>query len=480
MLKKLDKLILKEFLGPFFMTYFIVLFILLLQSMLHKFKHFIGKDLGFDVFAELFFHFATSLTQLALPLSVLLASLMTFGSLGEHSELTAIKASGVSLTRILRPVAVLVLFITIGAVFFNDRIFPQANLKAYSLLWDIREKKATLDLKDGVFYNGLPGYSIKTERKIKSKVEGIPDTLLNMMIYNHTNNKGNVELILAKRGVMDRFYYNDEEFLRLRLEEGNWFIQEDNPSENAKISFQRNAFDTSTIIFSMESFGMKKTRTELFEHHNMMKTIEQLDNEQDSVGKTFSIFQQDYHRSIYANYPFALDSSALKDDALADSLIEVVRAKKTEYTDYDYALNKATAMKYVLQANLATERMKREQYLAAILDYHKRYTISVAVLMMFLIGAPLGAIIKKGGLGVPVLISIIFFVIFYVTQMIGEKYAKENIVHPIVGCWTSIWLLLAFGLYFLKQAYQDARLFDMDYYAVLWEKTKIILKKRTT
>ncbi len=180
-MKKLDKLILKAFFGPFILTFAVVEFILLTQYMLKYLDELVGKNLGGEVFGELLFYFSINMAPVALPLAVLLSSLMTFGTLGEHNELTAIKTSGITLTRILRPVFIAVSFITVGAFFFNNNVVPKANLKAYSLLWDIRQKKPAMNFKEGAFYNGIPGYSIKVNKKMNDG-----QTLGDVMIYDHS------------------------------------------------------------------------------------------------------------------------------------------------------------------------------------------------------------------------------------------------------------------------------------------------------
>ncbi|MGV3540823.1 MAG: LptF/LptG family permease, partial [Rufibacter sp.] len=218
-MKKLDKLILKSFVGPFVLTFAVVEFILLLQVILKYLDDLVGKDLGVNVIAELLFYFSLNLAPMAFPLAILLSSLMTFGNLGEHHELTAIKTSGISLVRTLRPVFALSIILTIAAFFFHNTIVPKANLRAYSLMWDIRQKKPALDLKPGSFYNGLPNRSIRVGKKF-------PDgqTLKDIMIYDHSNGAGNAVVVLADSGKMYT-QYNDQ-YLVLELFNGKTFAEE--------------------------------------------------------------------------------------------------------------------------------------------------------------------------------------------------------------------------------------------------------------
>ncbi len=209
-MKKLNKLIIKSVVGPFFLTFIIVVFILLTQYMLKYFDDFVGKDLGMNVFAELIFYFSINMTPVALPLAVLLSSLMTFGNLGEHFELTAIKGAGISLTRTLRPLFFFVLIISFIAFLSNNYVVPQANLKAYSLLYDIKQKKPALDIQEGVFYGGIPKFRIKVNKKHEDG-----ETIEDVIIYDHTQGQGNKDIIIANSGRM--YTFNQDRFLRLEL-----------------------------------------------------------------------------------------------------------------------------------------------------------------------------------------------------------------------------------------------------------------------
>ncbi|MGB0525202.1 MAG: LptF/LptG family permease [Flammeovirgaceae bacterium] len=642
MLKTIDKFIIKRFFGPFFLTFCIVLFIFLTHTFIRQFKHFVGKDLGWDVLGEMFMYFGLVLTPVSLPLAVLLASLMSFGSLGQHSELTAIKGAGISLTRILIPVGIFVFLITIGAFLFNDTISPIANLKAYSMLYDIKQKKPTLQFNEGEFYDGLPGYSIKVEEKRgKNK-----DELYGMMIYNHTAKKGNTDLIIAEHGRM--YSYGNDNYLVLELLNGSRYTElSAERNRRHESEYVRNDFDSSRIVFSMESFGLKKTKEELFKNHNMMKTSRQLASERDSLwhmgAKLYNEFPgrvQGYHQYQYyqdnerrkakqreetknrvqqgqsqpafetnrKNVPaterpkkekiavdkktvslsnprknsiidellvrkknrntakkkeaenealqgkLALARTKLKnrnqprekiDPKTGQSVSEVKKAQMQKELDavnetqqaknrngsetgknaiiYKDNSKKAKSVREMRrEQEVRPEQMKRvkEEKVTAVakeeqlekaelweakpdkrilnmawskangikgtvldtkkrlernerrladykIDLYMKWSQSVAVFIMFLIGAPLGAIIKKGGLGVPVLISIIFFVIFYISTIMGKKLAEEMVVSPLVGVWSGNLILFLIGLFCLRQAYHDVRLFDLDYYKVM-------------
>jgi lipopolysaccharide export system permease protein len=515
MLKKLDKLILKEFLGPFFLTFSVVLFIFLTQFMIKNFKHFVGKGLGLDVYGELFFYFSLVLTPVALPLAVLLASLMTFGSLGEHSELTAIKSSGISLLRILRPISILIFFVTIGAFYFNDQIAPKANLKAYSLLYDIKQKKPSLAFKDEVFYNDLPGYRIKINKKHEDGV-----TLEGVMIYNHTDRRGNIQVIMAKTGNMD----NKGDLLVMNLFDGKIYSEESAKKRNpTQTEFFRQEFDSASFIFSLESFGLKETKEEFFKGHNLMKTTRELLTERDSSTLEYDTYIGNLKRSVYTYYlymqlkepdkmplpdksvpedyqpsrkreikeeasthassPFQLAALAAQPAELSkDEVMDLIN-KEPNQGVYDASFNRAISIYNMIIPNVEREKNQKRIINNYYIDIYRNFTKSFSVFVMFLIGAPLGAIIKKGGLGVPVIVSIVFFIIYYIATILGEKYAREMVISPFVGCWAANFILLCFGLVFLRQARNDARLFDVDYYIIvtgkLVNKLKALLQKQT-
>ena len=279
MLKKLDKLILKAFAGPFLLTFAVVQFILLTHTLLKYLDDIIGKDLGTGVLLQLLFYFSVLIVPVSLPLAVLLSSLMTYGNLGEHHELTAIKASGIALTRILRPVLLLTVGLAVGAFWFNETLVPKANLKAYSLLWDVRQQKLALDIREGVFYNGIPGYTIKVDRK--SGENG--DRLHGVMIYDHTQKSGNAKVMLADSGRM--FTRFNGGYLGLELFHGHNYVEQPDARDRAGASFIRQGFDHNMVTFSLASFDLNRTKEELFQTNRMMLNISQLHHSTDSVQK---------------------------------------------------------------------------------------------------------------------------------------------------------------------------------------------------
>jgi lipopolysaccharide export system permease protein len=465
-MKKLDKLILKSFFGPFLLTFAVVVFILLMQMMLKYLDDIVGKGLGLEVIAELLFYFSLNLTPVALPLAILLSSLMTFGTLGEHHELTAIKTSGISLLRILRPVFIFSLFITVVAFFFNNKIVPKANLQGYSLMWDIRQKKPTLDLKEGTFYNGLPGHSIKVSKKFSDD-----QTLKGIMIYDHTSGRGNTAVILADSGKM--YTAMNEQYLVLELFNGKTFV-EDISNNQSNDGFGRQSFRQNTLMLNLSSFSMDRTNVELFAENKMMKNITQLKVITDSLQRQHSRELNYVPASIKPFYNhFRTELKEMPEEVKRKprydslSLAEADARSINQATDYARNIKSFTASSS--ERLMVTIREARNFEI----EIYKKYTQSFACLVMFLIGAPLGAIIKKGGLGMPVIISIIFFIILYILSILGEKWGREGLVPVAVGMWAANAILLPVGLFFLYQARNDSSLLEGDF----WRKLVVKLKR---
>ncbi|WP_201984856.1 LptF/LptG family permease [Hymenobacter rubidus] len=460
MLKKLDKLILKAFAGPFLLTFAVVQFILLTHTLLKYLDDIIGKDLGADVLLKLLFYFSVLIVPVSLPLAVLLSSLMTYGNLGEHHELTAIKASGIALTRILRPVLLLTAALAIGAFWFNETIVPKANLNAYSLLWDVRQQKLALDIREGVFYSGIPGYTIKVDKKTGKN----GDRLHGVMIYDHTQKSGNATVMLADSGRM--FTRNGGGYLCLELFHGHNYVEQPDAQDRAGASFIRQGFDHNIITFSLASFDLGHTKKELFSTNRMMLNIPQLHHSTDSVQKKLHTEQLMLPRQMNSYYTFVrFDSTNRAANHKAEALqVAASRLAPPSATIIQQAISRASNLRSF--ANSTTERLTDLAKNSALfrIEIYRKYSQSVAVLLMFLIGAPLGSIIKKGGLGVPILISILFFIVYYVLSIMGEKYGREFVMPVGIGMWMSNLVLLPAGLFFLYQAYNDSGLLELDFW----------------
>ena len=491
-MRKIDSLIIKSFIGPFLITFFVVVFILLLQFMLKYFDDILGKDLSIDVLLEFLFYFAVRITPDALPLAILLSSIMTFGNLGENNELVAIKSSGVSLIRTLFPLFIISVLITFFAFFSNNNFVPKANLKALSLLYDIKRKKPSMDLKEGQFYSGIPGYTIKVQKKIDDKL------LQGVIIYDHVTYPGNNRVILSDSSYMYSVLNN--RYLIFELFDGHSFTEV--PSAKSQVKkinqFYRNEFSSMKIVFDMSSFDLERTKEELFAGDYRMKNINQLSNSIDSLGynksmqkyimlKTSNSFYRyhmknkfvfpsgvDFIRSelkeeslVYDYYSFVDTTNYFSDSFFLDNKIKLdinnidkIRTNKV----YTMALNNARNIKTNLSINSAKIKSHNYEINKNKIELFKKYAQAFACISMFLIGAPLGSLIKKGGIGIPVIISIAFYIIYYVLNILGLKWAREGIITPELAAWQANLILLPIGLFLLYHSRKDSKIFEFDYY----------------
>lgn len=479
-MKKLDKLILKSFTGPFLLTFVVVVFILLTQTLIKYFDEFVGKGLDFSVFAQLIFYFSINTTPVALPLAVLLSSLITFGNLGQHYELTAIKSAGISLVRVLFPIFVFTIALTFIAFWFNNTFVPKANLKAYSLLWDIRQKKPTFDIKEGVFYNGLTSYSIKANKKLADE-----RTLIDLMIYDHTEGNGNTRVILADTGKM--YTINQERYLVFELFNGESYTEltQEGRRRN-EAGFQRDKFEHSKMVFSLASFDMNRTKEELFAGNRLMKNVSQLQVASDSMRQEVQQLMKNTEQSASQYYFYRNRNNSATSDSIVrsisgswtDSLQAIPPSEYNKKEILSKAANQARNLKSFFQNTVQQKENTLKESRSFDVEKHGKFAQSIACLMMFLIGAPLGAIIKKGGLGVPVLVSITFFIFFYVLSLLGQKWAKEGMIWIPYGVYGANFILFWIGLFFLKQARNDSRLFDADIYKIAFNRLKDNWKNR--
>lgn len=466
MIKKLDKLIIRAFLGPFLATFSVLVFIFLMQFIMKYLDQLFGKNLGIGIYAELFLYFAGFMVPQAMPLAILLACLITYGSLGEYNELAAIKSAGISLIRVLAPIGVVVMLASVGLYFYNDLILPKANLKAFSLLYDIKSKKVALDIKPKVFYYDLPGYTVKVNSKDPNDEQG----LIGVMIYDHSDGQGNNNIIMAERGRM--YTILQDKYLVLELFNGKNYseVSSNTPSQE----FVLNEFKRSKLVFNLSSFDLSRTNVDLFRSNKMMRNFKELIIDVDSLTKEHDKTEDSYKKSLdyYFTYYVRADSGKKAKTIKLDYNSYLAKAKISEaekITILSSATNQARNVKSFLQGqddHLRQLTKDRKQYET---EAYKRFTSPFACFILFLIGAPLGAIIRKGGLGIPVLVGIIFFIIFYLLLSNGEKAAKESQVLVSVGMLAGEAVLLCIGLFFLNQAWNDASIFDLDFYSTLFK-----------
>lgn len=458
-MKKIDRLILSSFLATLALTFLVVTFILLNRQMLVYYDDLIGKGLGWEVVGKFIGYLALFIVPQALPLSILLASLITFGNLGEHFELAAIKCAGISLTRIIQPVFIFVAGLAAVALYFNNKVVPRAALEAFSLMYDIRQTKPAMDIREGIFYNGLPDISIKVNKKF----ENDPSALKDVLLYDHHGE--NKEVYAADSGRM--FTILDDRYLKFELFNGYQYKEEWRKSKIENDDMTRTKFSKIEMVVDLSSFDMSKTDPKSFAHHRYMKDLDQLKRAIDSLTQTSREVRIDHLRQLSTFYRTPGSHTVNIDTLLATLADTRVIAEAT---------NKARMIKSLLEGQNDSQREISSQVIGFQVQWNRIISYAVACVTMLLIGAPLGAIVKKGGIGVPFLIAIIFFIVFFIFDMQGEKLANRDLIDPYIAMWSGNAFLFLLGMYFLYQARVDGRLFDSDHYMILLDRLKARLR----
>jgi lipopolysaccharide export system permease protein len=458
LLKTLHRFIFKSYLPPFALTFVISVFILFMQFLWKWIDELVGKGLEWNVITELFAFAALQMIPLALPMAVLLSSLMTFGNLAEHYELAALKASGLSLVKIMRPIFFFTVFITAGAFMFSNYVLPYINLKAMSTLYDIHQQKPALNIKEGVFYNPVEGYSIRI-----SKIEDDGQLLKNIMIYDHSEQAGNVQLTVAEYGKMSTTA--DNSFLVLELKNGETYKEVwDEKDASFRRPFVRIKFKEQVARIDLSGLKMVRTNPELFKENDKMLTGGQLlsyiDTMKQAVVEDKSVFYGALSNAYLTKTKMYWKSmDTVKPQAKTENfMLELNAAEKTRA--FELALNNARNCKAAVESKLNEIDSEEKSIIRFKIEYWRKWSLSFACMIMFFIGAPLGALIRKGGLGLPVVISILCFLIFWVMSIVGEKLAKEGTVPAEIGMWFGCLTFLPLCIWLTKKATADSGMFD--------------------
>lgn len=475
---------LQTFLPLFIMTFGICLFIVLMQFLWRYIDDMVGKGLGIPVLGEMFFYAALFLLPMALPLAILLASLMTFGNLGERLELLAMKSAGVSLIHIMRPLMITIGIISIGAFFFQNNAMPVVQVKLYSLLYSMRQKSPELDIPEGVFYGEITGYNVYVKQK-----DNKTGLLKDVMIYDYSDGFNNARVIKADSGRLKTSA--DKLFLVLSLFNGESFenLKNQTGSAGAKVAvpYRRETFGTKEILIEFDA-NFTRTDESFMQNQYMGKKLNDLQTSIDSMTVRLdsikalnakSVYEMSYRRTFSkpkreegnqagSSQVNNTDSLKKKQDEPAiiidfDSLYQaqpasgkaalLVRAKSNiESVKADY---------YFKAATMGDEAYKVRRHLT---EWHKKFTLSFACMVFFFIGAPLGAIIRKGGLGMPVVISVILFIFYYIVDNIGFKMARDGVWAAWEGMWLSSAVLAPLGIFLTYKAVNDSVILNADTY----------------
>jgi lipopolysaccharide export system permease protein len=468
--------------------------VLIMQFLWKYLEDLIGKGLEFNVLAELFFYVSLTIVPLALPLAILLSSIMAFGNLGEHYELVALKSAGLSLYKIMRPMLYFICFLSVSAFLFSNNILPYANLKMHSLIFDVMHQKPAIQIKEGAFYNGIAKFVIRVEKK-----DADGQTLHGVMIYDHSQGMGNTRVVIAEKGNMQ--ISEDKNWFVISLENGSSYDELMNVPNKENHPLIRTTFKEKKIKINLTDFAFKRTDEDLFRSNYEMLNLNQINDEKDSLiadrDSQIVSYKKTMNQRFFSKQSYmrnAKKDAVINQPELNTNPIKLVRGFGKLLNTNDTARKETDTKSIVSKAALVDAalniaRSAKEETQRCIKDmenihnplkqldivWHKKFTLSMACLVLFFIGAPLGAIIRKGGLGMPVVVSVIFFIVYWVISISGEKATKEGVFPAYIGMWISTALLLPLGVYLTRKATADSALFDLDAY--LQPIKKVFIKK---
>ena len=469
-IKRLYTFMLQTFLPLFLMTFGICLFIVLMQFIWRYIDDMVGKGLSIGVLAELFFYAALFMLPMALPLAILLASLMTFGNLGERLELLAMKSAGISLLKIMRPVMIFLIFVSIGAFYFQNYAMPVVQVKLYTLLYSMRQKSPELDIPEGVFYKEITGFNVYVKKK--NPQTGL---LSDLMIYDYSEGFNNARVIVADSGRLKTS--EDKLFLVLSLFNGESFenlkSQEKQSRKTTAVPYRRESFQTKDILIEFDA-NFNMTDESFMQNQFVGKNLASLQHSIDSMSLRLDsikainakgIYETSYRKSLRMEVAATEPADTLYSPVVInfDSLYQA-QSPGRKVTLLNKAKQLAEGVRtdyYFRAANMGDEGYKVRRHLT---EWHKKFTLSFACLIFFFIGAPLGAIIRKGGLGVPVIISVLLFIFYYIIDNMGYKMARDGVWAAWEGMWLSSAVLTPLGMFLTYKAVNDSVILNADTY----------------
>jgi lipopolysaccharide export system permease protein len=448
--KKIDRLILRSFIGPLLLTFSLSVLVLLMQFVWKYVDDLVGKGLEFSVIAELLLYASATFVPMALPIAVLFASIMTMGNFGEKYELVAMKAGGISVRRAMMPMALVVLLLTGVAFYFANNVMPTAMLKYRVTLYDITRKKPAINIRPGEYYKELEGYVIRVGEKDRNGHE-----LRDVVIYDHTKGSSQMNVIVAQHGNMQAS--SDNRFLRFTLYNGYSYSELSDGKNFLRRPFTTVGFREQSINIDISSFAFNRTVEGEFKGSYQMMNIYQLDTSVTRLDSLLNEKYRSYRQSMVAPlHAWQQCAEGKKGSGRTD-------LQKLNPDDRSRAINHARnlAQGAANEAQMYADTFdgEREYINRHHIEWHRKFTLSVACLLLFLIGAPFGSIVRKGGLGLPLVASVGFFVLYYVVGMIAEKAVRESALGP-EGMWISSLVMLPIGIVLTLQATTDSSFFD--------------------
>ncbi len=472
-MKTVHKFILKSYLGPMILTFFIVMFVLIMQFMWRYIDELVGKGLDTSVIFELMMYAAATLIPMGLPLATLLAAIMTMGNLGENYELLALKSAGMSLPRIMKPLTIVIGIIAIASFFVANNLVPYSTKKIYALIYDIRQQKQSIEFKDGIFFNGIDNMSIRVDKQDpKTKL------LTNILIYDTRALNGNMTTTLADSGYIR--LSDDKKYLLVTLYNGQTYEETRNYQWFDKSALRHHFFTEQNGVIPLSGFDFERTDTEMF-NNSQTKNIAELTQGIDSLELLTSKSTSISYEPLLKTYIFTHDQALAQDTVpvdnshkqkirIEDSLSKMnIYEQKSLWEDARFAANNSRGV-FSMDEQSAKEALN--QLYRYKVEWHRKMSLPVSIMIFFLIGAPLGAIIRKGGLGMPIVVSVLFFVIYYIISITGEKLAREGSWGSFAGMWISTFILLPISIFLTYKATNDSNLFNAEWYIIHYRKAK--------
>ena len=459
MIKRLDKLILRAFVGPFIATFFITLFVLVLQFFWLYIDDIVGKGVDLITIGKLITYVAATVVPLALPLAILLSSIMTFGNLGESFELVAIKSAGIPLLRFMRPLFIVSIFLCGLAFLFNNNVIPVANLKMQTLKYDIIVSKPAFDIKEGVFYDKIEGYVIKIGKKEKD------DSTIRKVIIYEQNYTLQDNMLVAESGIMR--ISPDKRFLEFILKNG-WRYSESGQRLTTNTEFTRLGFKEYKKVMDLSSFTLTQTPDSLFKNNYQMLSLRQLNKAIDSIEKSIAHYQEKSKQDVqtFLQFPRFIDSAWGKRAVVGKNIKNFTQLlpDSAQRVTLDRTSASINSVRANAESNALLYESQRRDLRLHLMAWHEKFTMAVACAVLFLIGAPLGSIIRKGGIGTPLVFAVVFFVVFFLLNNFGKKFVKEDVMLPVYGMWLATFILLPIGFFLIYKAMHDSQLFNKEFY----------------
>ncbi|MCD8185224.1 MAG: LptF/LptG family permease [Rikenellaceae bacterium] len=462
-MKTMYKLIIKSYLGPMFLTFFIVMFVLLMNFMFRYIDELVGKGLDFSVIGELMLYASMTMISMGLPLATLLASIMTMGNLGENNELLAMKCAGMSFPKIIAPLSIIILLFGIGSFFAVNNLVPYSWSKIYALLYDIRKQSQSLEFKEGIFFNGLPDMSVRIDKK--NEQSGLMEGIL---IYDTSNRNGTMMVTVADSGYIR--LSDDKNYILITLYSGQSYEQNRGADWANNSTFNHHIFDVQNMAQAVEGFTMERSDESAFVNQktkNIRELTDTIATLQYSVDSAVSRLNNQFLSNALFVYNREMAIDTLQQNRteqlnLLDSIAALSVEKRTSVVKSAMA-SVSNAKTHIQYDELQTKQNVNSLYKYQT-DWHRMLSLPASIIIFFFIGASLGAIIRKGGLGMPIVVSVTFFIVYYIITIFGEKLSKEGTWSAFAGTWLSTFVLIPVAVFLTIKATNDSNLLNGDWY----------------